>query len=93
MLIPQIQESTVQNLCNEFMREGMGEYLKNKVDILADSNPHLFISICSLADNLFVIHDDSPSEDKMVNKMRAIALTLVAINLINTEMEIEWLKQ
>jgi len=92
MLIPLINESTIENLTNEFLRTNPLDYVKEKVYQLKEENPLLLGCIAETAEIVFVQEDDAPEEDKLINKWRAIAFALLVLNIVNTEMEIEWLK-
>lgn len=93
MLIPKIEQSTIDNIVREFFRaEEPLDYIINKISQLEEHCPELIKTINSLADHLYVHYDDASDDDKLVNKLRAVALALVIVNCINTQMEIDWLK-
>lgn len=92
MILPKIHPSTVENLTNEFLRSEPEKYIYSKIQQLNEHNPDLLNSIEGLAETVFVANDDASEVDKYVNKLRAIAVCLVIVNIINTQMEIDWLK-
>lgn len=93
MLITKIQKSTIGNITREFFRtETPYNYILAKVEQLENHSPELMEAINTLANELYVVHDDADEDSKRVNKLRAIALCLVVVNCINTQMEIDWLK-
>ena len=93
MLVPKILDSTIENATNEFFKRGDVSYLEDKIKQLSEENPNLLNSINILSHSLFVENDDSDDNESQINKMRAVALCLVIINLINTQMEIDWLSK
>lgn len=93
MLIPKIEKSTIDNVTREFLRSDTPyNYILDKISQLEEHCPELIDTINSLADRLYVHYDDSNEDDKLINKLRAVALTLVVVNCINTQIEIDWLK-
>lgn len=93
MLIPKIEQSTIDNITAEFLRaETPYNYILNKISQLEEHSPELMESINILADQLYVRNDDASENDKLVNKLRAVALALVVVNVVNTQMEIDWLR-
>ena len=93
MLIPKIEKPTIDNVTREVLRSDESyNYIIDKKKQLKEHCPELLDVINSLADRLYVHYDDSNEDDKLVNKLRAVALGLVVVNLINTQMEIDWLK-
>lgn len=93
MMLPKIDASTFENVTSEFFRAELPLlYLKEKTNQLNEHDHNLLESIVTLSEKIFVDNDDASDHDKGVNKARAIALALVVVNLINTQMEIDWLK-
>jgi len=92
MLIPKINVSTIDNVSSEFFRKNTFDYIQEKTFQLVDENLNLISCIKILAKSLYVDHDDCSNEEKIINEQKAVALALIVVNLINTEMEIEWLK-
>lgn len=93
MLIPKIEQSTIDNITVEFLRaETPYNYILDKISQLEEHSPELMESVNSLADRLYVHYDDASEDDKLVNKLRAVALALVVVNIVNTQMEIDWLR-
>lgn len=93
MMLPKIQQSTIDNVTNEFFRAKLPvDYMFNKMERLKEHDPELLGVINDLSHKMFVEHDDASPEDKIVNRMRAVSLALVVINCVNTQMEIDWLK-
>lgn len=93
MLIPKIENSTIENVTNEFFRAELPfVYLAEKLEQLKNHNPLLLIALNDLTKQIFVEHDDSDEATKTVNQVAAISIALVVINCINTQMEIDWLK-
>jgi len=94
MLIPKIENSTINNVTREFFRAGLPFlYLNEKIDQLNENNPNLLLAINDLTKQIFIDHDDSDEATKIVNRMRAAAIALIVVNCINTQMEIDWLKR
>lgn len=93
MLIPKINKSTVDNITNEFLRTTSFDYILDKIDQLSVENPALLECVKTLAKTIYVDNDDASEIDKKVNELRCVAICLIIINVINTEMEIEWLKR
>lgn len=92
MLLPKISKSTVNNVTTEFFRNDNIVYLANKVKQLNEHDPVLAAAVNDLCGQVFVENDDADETSKSVNKMRAIAICLVLLNVVNTQMEIDWLK-
>lgn len=93
MLIPKVENSTIQNVTNEFFRaENVFQYLADKMNQLTEHNPDLMSAISDLSYQVFVVHDDASENEKAVNRARAISIALIVANCINTQMEIDWLK-
>lgn len=92
MMLPKIQQSTFDNVSREYFRGDSMDYILAKIDQMGDSNKPLLQCINDLANGVFVDGDDSSDDDKRVNKMRAVACMLLLSNVINTQMEIDWLQ-
>ena len=93
MMLPKISQSTFDNVSREYFRGDSMDYILNKIDQMGESNKPLLQCINDLANGVFVDSDDASEDDKRVNKMRAVACMLILSNVINTQMEIDWLKQ
>jgi len=93
MMLPQISQSTFDNVSREYFRGDSMDYILAKIDQMSVDNKPLLQCINDLANGVFVDNDDSSDEDKRVNKMRAVACMLVLSNIINTQLEIDWLKK
>lgn len=93
MMLPKISQSTFDNVSREYFRGDSMDYILAKIDQMGESNKPLLQCINDLANGVFIDNDDSSEEDKRVNKMRAVACMLLLSNVINTQMEIDWLKQ
>lgn len=93
MLLPKIEESTIENITTEFFRaDNVFLYLSNKMNQLNEHNPNLMTAISDLSYQIFIEHDNTSNEEKAVNRARAISIALLVANAINTQMEIDWLK-
>lgn len=92
MMLPKIQQSTFDNVSREYFRGDSMDYILAKIDQMGDSNKPLLQCINDLANGVFVDGDDSSDDDKRVNKLRAVSCMLLLANIINTQMEIDWLQ-
>ena len=92
-MLPPINQSTFDNISREYFRGDSMDYILSKIDQMSVSNKPLLQCINDLANGVFVDNDDSSDEDKRVNKMRAVACMLILSNIINTQLEIDWLKE
>ena len=93
MLLPKIDESTVANITTEFFRtDNVFHYLANKMNQLNEHNPTLMTAINDLSNQVFIVHDNAPEEEKWINRARVMSISLLVVNMINTQMEIDWLK-
>jgi hypothetical protein len=92
MLLPKISEATVENVTNEFFRGESIVYLAGKIKQLNEHDPVLMTAVNDLCNQVFVGHDDADEGTKSLNKMRAVAICLIVLNVVNTQMEINWLE-
>jgi hypothetical protein len=84
MMLPQISQSTVENLEREVIHSGGAlNYTLDKVDLLIKENKELLELITSLSLSI---------KDKE-SRMQAVAMCVATAYAINTQLEIDWLKQ
>ena len=93
MMLPPINQSTFDNISREYFRGDSMDYILSKIDQMSEENKPLLQCINDLANGIFVDNDDSSEDDKRVNKLRAVACMIILSNVINTQLEIDWLKQ
>jgi hypothetical protein len=84
MMLPHISQSTVENLEREVVHSGGAlNYTLDKVDSLLKENKELLELITSLSLSI---------KDKE-SRMQAVAMCVATAYAINTQMEIDWLKE
>lgn len=84
MMLPQISQSTVENLEREVVHSGGAlNYTLDKVDYLLKENRELLELITSLSLSI---------KDKE-SRMQAVAMCVATAYAINAQMEIDWLKE
>lgn len=94
MTLPLITESTIDNVTNEAFKRDVFPYCFAKLKELEKSNPNLLEAISVISKHLYVDHDDEVNpEIREVNRLRCVAGMLIVINMINTQLEIDQLKE
>ena len=95
MNLPEITESTIDNVTNEAFKRDVFPYCFSKLKELEKSNPNLLEAISVISKQLYMEHESTDVADEIreVNRLRCVAGMLIVINLINTQMEINQLKE
>ena len=93
MSLPVITDSTIDNVTNEAFKREVFPYCFSKLKELEKSNPNLLEAISVISKRLYVDHDDETNtEVREVNRLRCVAGMLIVVNMINTQLEVDQLK-
>lgn len=94
-MIPMITESTIDNVTREAFKRDVFPYCFEKLKEMNKNNPHLLEAISVISSQLFMHNEteDVSEEAREINRLRCVSGMLIVINLINTQLEINELKE